>query len=342
MKNGICNLGATCYLNTALQLLLSCSSFVDFVLSIESQHDLFNALKNITQIVCKSPDTCLVMPIKFVKCVQSHMNNKINLYQQNDLQEFILLFLDELNKTISFQLKDSLIDRQKVKVNTTQGKRIDNLKAELKLNWYLTHKKEMSHIIELFGGQQINQVRCQSCGYITHNFECFNSLPLCFFGKQTTFNINELLNHYSQKEIITEWQCDKCKCHRAEKVCKLYNLPKYLILFIKRFDAHLNKINYAIDIEETIDIANLCLFERTLKYNLISVGYHYGAYSSGHYFAVCKDNGHWIKYDDDVIVQLDTFNQFGSKNSHSSYVMIYESQTTCCVDEDDCDGLAAS
>lgn len=335
MKTGICNLGATCYLNTALQSLLSCTKFVDFVLSIDSKQDLFNSFKSITQLVCNSQGTVLVMPIKFIKCVQSHMNDKINLYQQNDLQEFILLFLDELNKTVCVQLKDSLIDQQKENLSRLQlckqldkdkpRLRVENLRAELKLNWYLTHKREMSYIIELFGGQQMNQVKCQSCGYITHNFECFNSLPLCFYGTQTSFNINELLGHYCQTEIITEWQCDKCKCHRAEKVCKLYNLPKYLILFIKRFDANLNKINHAINIEETIDIADLCLFEHTLKYNLVSVGYHYGAYSSGHYFAVCKDKGQWIKYDDDEIKQLETLN-LDSSSLHCSYVMIYESQ----------------
>ena len=59
---------------------------------------------------------------------------------------------------------------------------------------------------------------------------------------QTNLNLDECLKLFSKPEILTPdnpWYCPKCKKHQeATKQIYMWKLPKYLIIILKRFQAH--------------------------------------------------------------------------------------------------------
>ena len=127
-----------------------------------------------------------------------------------------------------------------------------------------------------------------------------------------------------------EWYCPKCKEHvLAKKKMEFFYLPKILIICFKRFvkDSSYWEKN---DDEVKFPINNLDMKEFVIgpdkdhsKYDLFAVSQHYGGTGSGHYTAVCKNNGKWFSYDDSSCHEVSESNALSS----AAYVLFYRRQT---------------
>lgn len=318
MNNGILNMGNTCYLNTSLQCLLNTNIFSEQLQTIQTNHQIFSSLRDIYE-----NDKKLKQPIdlsSLLEILATQLKDKIYLREQNDMQEFIVIFIEALNKEISREINPKKMEQCISIRNNRNLSAIQRFRGHVEYEWLLSNKKEYSELISIFYGQQITQIQCNVCAGIYHLYENFMAIPLSF---NANTNITELIHNFMLNEDVQSRDCDDCKkkCS-AKKTHKFWRLPQVLMLFIKRFDSNLKKINNPIDVNETLDLSAYTMNKKNRQYSLVSIGCHCGSMNNGHYFAICRQpNNKWAIYDDDSIRYIDDYK---SVASNLYYVLFYE------------------
>jgi len=130
-------------------------------------------------------------------------------------------------------------------------------------------------------------------------------------------NLNDCFALFEKPEIIDcdhSWECENCK-EKSNPIrkTKIYYLPKYLIICLKRFDNKLRKISNEIGFS-----INDFIYKRSI-FNCISICNHFGhILGGGHYTAYCRRNEKWFEFDDE-----DT-NEIENPVSKNAYILIYE------------------
>lgn len=303
--SGLANMGATCYINTAIQCLGYCPNFFKYILSGVRKHStpLTDELKEILFELWINGNA--LGPHKFLKSLQGSVGNYLNIFEQNDASEFIMLYLDKLNTDMAVELAVDDEDFEHIKknnLNNYSNPQFADLVSTMDIAWINSIKKEFSPLLDLFHGQLISQVVCGNCGYVNHNYEtyCGLSLPL----KKEDDTLNGVMDKYFEDEILNEkeheWKCDKCNLSQpSKKTTKLWRNPDVLMVTLKRFGYDLTKNNAQIIVPDTIDLSSYCLYTQKKSYKLVSVCVHHGSFGGGHYVAVCRhQNGKWYTIDD--------------------------------------------
>lgn len=300
---GIANLyGVTCYINTALQCLGRIDKFRSFVIS----HDggiLFNSLKDVYEtLYVKEKD---IVPNRFIEDIRLTIK-QIDVLDQNDINEFLNLFIERLHKEICYKNDSTVVKKDSSKYQT--------LKYYVDLAWF-NHNKEYSGLTEMFYGQHICQTMCDKCGHICHNYEPFFNINLPISEK--THTLYDCLQQYFNIEYINTWKCDRCSNEtHNEKSMKLWRTPEILILSLKRFHCNTAKISKIITAPLTLDISEYNINGNS-KYKLISVANHFGNLHGGHYNAMLENNGSWVLIDDLNVGNVET-------NWAHAYVFFYQ------------------
>ena len=143
-----------------------------------------------------------------------------------------------------------------------------------------------------------------------------------------SINISQLLDSYFEKEITdndNKVYCEVCGINQIhERKLNINISPQYLILHVVRAGNNLNKIgiglNYPIilDIKEFVSGPTI----KNSKYNLYGVIVHEGFnLNSGHYYAYCKNNEEWFKFNDSIVTKLE--HPFNS----DAYILFYEKES---------------
>lgn len=318
MNNGFLNMGNTCYLNTSLQCIINTTIFSNLLKKeIVPNQSILNAIHDVygKRLTDKPVDLSSVLEILSI-----HLKTKINLREQNDMQEFIVMFIDELNKEISHEINPKNIEKCDAMQKNRSLSVMQRFKGRVEYDWLQSNKHEFSELIPIFYGQQITQLECNKCASLSHVCENFMAIPLSFTNPNDS--ITDMICNFMSKEDITSRDCDGCKKkHGAKKSHKFWRLPHILILFIKRFDSNLKKINYPINIDDALDLSAYTIKSSHI-YSLVSIGCHCGSMNNGHYFAICMHNNNkWAIHDDDSVRYIDDFR---SVASNLYYVLFYE------------------
>ncbi len=310
--SGLANNGATCYINTAIQCLGFCSPFLKHMLVGEtnkSKTPLADELREVYMQLWVHRNA--IAPYKFLKSLNIALNNMINVFEQNDITEFMLLYIDKLNSDLGVELivhDDELAElKRRIGIAFEGNKALQKLAYDLEVSWINTIKKEYSPIMDLFYGQLVSQIICGNCKHIHHNYEVYSamSLPLVKTTEEQTHQ--DLLQAYFSREYINteckEWTCDNCKqSAKSPKCLKLWRNPNVLIITLKRFDAHLKKSSVKVSMPLDLDLSKYCLRDDNCKYKLSSVAHHQGGMGSGHYNCLCyHKSGQWIAIDDMLV-----------------------------------------
>lgn len=248
------------------------------------------------------------------------MSDIMNIFEQNDIHEFLTLFLDKISVGIGHRIDiDTMISSQTYK-NTTY----DKLKKKMDISWFLSVGKDYSPMIDLFNGQSIVQIVCGHCNKIHHVYEPFSILALPVPKQPST--LIDCIKHYTTEEYLNsetnEWKCDGCNQRvKSLKTMKFWRLPKVLMVCLKRFTQELEKNNVYIDAPDTLDLADYMIGPTTGKsYKLKSIGCHTGNFYSGHYYALCcNPDGSWYRIDDTVVTDTDKNEQHSN-----AYMLFYE------------------
>jgi len=97
MIRGLENLGNTCYMNSILQLLFQCPLFVEFILRSNYRSESIRSFQTFLRKYKESSTSCIV-PVDIKQML--HRQNMFNTHHQYDAHEFMMVFLDLLDKEI--------------------------------------------------------------------------------------------------------------------------------------------------------------------------------------------------------------------------------------------------
>lgn len=332
--SGLGNCGATCYINTIVQCLGYLPDFLELALTkrgvSKTSTPFLDELKEVYKELWL--ENRAIMPYKFLGSLQRTFGGLLNVAEQNDVMEFLLLYLDKLNSDMAVEIivDDEDFDKLKAESLVYVNEKYRNLVLSMNHAWLNTIKKEYSPIMDIFYGQSVSQITCGHCQYIHHNYEAFNCISLPIPKKsEKEVTIDDLLEEYFNKEMLNredkEWTCDKCNQSAPSAKCaKLWKMPKVLVINIKRFDHMLQKKNKPVTMPIDIDLSNHVIYDKScVEYELTSVGHHIGGSGSGHYVALCRHpkNG-WFLIDDENVRKIGSQSDVDQVCSHG-YVYFY-------------------
>jgi ubiquitin C-terminal hydrolase len=309
---------------------------------------------------------CSVKPSQ-IKNIISHNYPKFRGFNQHDSHELLYCIFDlihEETKTHSnitkikvksdvskyYQQKKDFIKRIKEIDEETEDKEgmisafnkfvVDNYNKDIVVKsvefWKSYLKDNHSVITSLFTGLFSSKVTCNSCHNSNINFEPFNilELPLVDKNNNVFLSLDDCLKNYSVGENVS-YKCESCKTDgHATKVMNIFQVPKKLIIQLKRFsnqnplrmhfgnDKIRNKINFPIT---NLRLTNIMsdINPNNYSYNLYAIVNHMGGLGGGHYIAHSKNHldDKWYCFNDDTVSYVSDLNDLVNE---SVYVLFYE------------------
>tara|TARA_B110000261_G_C13064171_1_gene349456 strand:+ start:446 stop:1513 length:1068 start_codon:yes stop_codon:yes gene_type:complete len=323
-RTSLQNIGATCYINTLIQCLLSCTYFNNFVLSQDYNNRIQNDnndKKNIFLItelrnIFKSMwiDGNSLNPIRFLKTLKLKFNF-IEINSQNDIHEILLLILNKLNEEIKI---NDISKYTNNKINHVDNNSLQNLKKNCYEKWFEMHKKEYSELNEILYHHKITQIICGNCNHIHHNHDssCIIDIEIPIVQDNNKYQLIDCIKNHMNTELLNsnpdmKWTCDECNNSEiSEKSTKYWKLPPTLIISLKRFiydkdSNNMIKNNIYIDAPLELNLSEYVLSNNNSKYKLKSVANHFGNLNNGHYFSIVKNKDKWTIIDDLSIKTVD-------------------------------------
>ena len=306
--SGLVNLGNTCFMNSGLQCLSNTYLLTQYILDkkylLESDknNDKFNLLNNYYELLKGLwGENCIISPNSFLNSFKKSTNNKeFQGFKQNDVQEFLIFFIDSLHTSLCREVNINISGNIE---NDKDKKAYEAMKI-----WKLNFEKSYSKIIDLFYGQII-----QTVTFVDTQEQSFNYDPCCFFtlpipNNIKNINIYDCFNLYTEDEVLDDNEkilCEKTNTYKkAIKNIKLWSTPKILIIIFKRFNNFnqkiINFINFPLD---NLDLSKYCVGynNNNVKYNLYAICNH----SGNHYYSFCKNaNNKWYEYNDSTVSEI--------------------------------------
>ena len=321
---GINNLGNSCFINSSLQIFIHCPLFIHKLISKEK---VINENTPITFSFYSICDTILKTKSKYIsiysfKNILGLKHKSFSGFIQQDSQEFIRLFLEDLSQELN-EIKYNTNIYRLLSNTDSKSKRIRD--EDFHLNF---SRREKSIITDIFYSQIVNIYTCQ-CKAEIYSFQKILDFPLLFPNKIKSYYISlyELLKlHFALEYIDFEAKCDKCqKILKHKKEMKISRPPEILILSLQRIDLLTGKkLMYKVKFPQKLDIKEFidkdCGYDQESKYDLFGIINHKGSLNSGHYYSyIQNENKIWIEFNDSKVCELKNF----SDCTDSVYALFY-------------------
>ena len=325
-NKGLANLGNTCYMNSALQCL---SHLIVFHPNNEK---FFNECKRadkdsllyewfqFQRSMWSNEDKQMINPINLLRRFQSLCLEKdlyFSNFMQNDIDEFLTLFLDLLHQGVG----------RKVEMSFSEKVEDEADKINLKSNqtWQRFYEKDYSYIVENFYSQLLGITSCTDCEYYTTNHDPIQVLSLEIPKESKSLNccLNEYMKKYRLDSENT-WQCDACKNHvRPFKQTRLWKTSDIIFILLKRYNRN-QKIDKYLEYPLTLDLKDYNINyskNKSNQYSLNGMAIHSGSLGGGHYYAVCKNylDDHWYEYNDSHVSRVTD----DKLMKYSPYLLVY-------------------
>lgn len=220
--------------------------------------------------------------------------------QQQDAQEWFILIVEKLHEAITL-----------------------NSDSKYRCNCFF-HK--------VFFGRHNSEVTCDKCNATSVTEEEYSSISLDFKKqakkkkkalpevKTAIPNVHECLRAYTAPEPLSpdQYKCRSCEAPRqATKRVRIRKLPAILCIHVKRFgmkitNSGINQEKYEgkIDFPLVLDMSpyttnpmsNDSREPSKFVYDLECVVVHQGENAhQGHYFAFCRQDNKWFRFDDEIV-----------------------------------------
>jgi ubiquitin C-terminal hydrolase len=325
--SGLTNLGNTCFLNSAMQVLSHTYELNNFLIKqtykkkLNNKYDSALLLEwdNLREIMWN--ENCIVSPNKFVRTVQKIAQIKgldiFTGFNQNDLPEFLIFVIDcfhnslarEVNMTIEGEMKD---EKDKIAVKCFET--VKNM-----------YEKDYSEIWNIFYGIIVSKLENVETGNIVSMIpEPYFIINLPIPQNNKSPSLIDCFDLYVEGEILDgENSVNDEKTGNKIAVKKnimFWSFPNILVIDIKRFNALNRKNQIMVD----FPIENLNLSKYVIGYNKDSYVYdlygvcnHSGSSLGGHYTSFVKNaNGKWYHYNDTSVQEVALTNQIISSKAY--------------------------
>lgn len=323
-KSTFMNIGNTCYLNSALQVLMHIEEirkiFIKTEKMIAQNPEVFKnrdiKFYDCIKAIYKGywEDDCLIRPLGLVKYLDEH--SYFPMGQQCDSTEVLTCIIQKIHESVAIPKELSV-------ENATSS--LEEMAIQ---QWNIYLDKKYSPLSNMFWGQFYNRVHCHHCSNKTQRFETFHYLTLqaVIDGEENVegdIDLIKFLEHFLvEKKFDNEnrYHCEICskKVEMATTRTSLWKLPKYLIIQLKRYynktdskqlyKSH-RSIEYPVSFDPSflLDKKKSSKIESQLAYNLHSGVFHAGSLNGGHYncFSWNQDTLQWIGFDDERKVDLE-------------------------------------
>jgi ubiquitin carboxyl-terminal hydrolase 8 len=319
---GLVNLGNTCFINSALQVLahsIELNKFMDNKHHWKNKLNKNNKLESMLllewdflrkQLVLEGQKVPII-PTKFISIFhkiaeKNEINNFIG-FQQNDLSEFVVFLIDCFHKAQTREVNIT------IQANIVDEKDVIALKCYTRIKEM--YEKDYSEIWSLFYGIHVsyltNVETNKTISMVPEPFFTI-SLPIPHDNKCPT--LIDCFNMYVDYEMLEEenmvYDETAGKKVKAKKRILFWSLPNILIIDIKRY----NHMNISKKNQRLVDfpLANLDLSNYVIGYNknsyiydLYGVCNHSGSLEGGHYTSFVKiENGIWCHFNDSYVTEV--------------------------------------
>ena len=189
-NHGLCgsdNLGNTCYMNSSIACLSNCLELTTFFLSKEFKNYKNTSNKNGLNGKLAQEWYSLLKDYwksnkthgnpKNIKNLVAKKDKKFEDYEQQDANEFIIIFLEILSEdlnTVKKQKYSQIEEQQKEETDIQCAKRF----------WEFHYSRNNSIIMDLFYGLNKSTITCPVCYYKSITYIPFSSLSLLIPNKQ--------------------------------------------------------------------------------------------------------------------------------------------------------------
>ena len=298
---GLYNQGATCYMNSSLQILYMTPKFRNLINSMMLCDKI---LGNPTEFIPQGQKYNIILSLQKLFAELNLMNIKATKTKeltdafgwekgegtdQHDSQEFIRLLLFDVLERILYDTPFNNIINNIYKVN------------------------------------YISNMKCSNCGNLKSKIESEYVLNLQILNMK---GLKEsLFSSFGFEEIIEDYKCEKCeKKVSLKKWSKIISLPNYINFGLNRFSYDYNtferiKLNNKFEFPLELNMKEFCDFtDKTTEeknddnylYELYGVIVHSGTPFSGHYYSYIRDMTHqgiWkLEEIDNKIIKEDSNN----------------------------------
>ena len=327
-NKGLVNLGNTCYMNSVLQCLSHLLTFHP------KNEDFFNECQNLNnglmyewfqfqRKMWSNQDNETQNPIELLRCFTKLCRDKdlyFENFNQNDVHEFLVIFLDLLHESIKKQVKINLVNKK----GSDEASKIVIKGFE---TWKQFYENDYSYIVENFYSQLLSLTICPKCYYFTSNHDPIQVIELEIPDDANT--IYDCLKNYTEKTVLDEenmWKCDKCKEDvQPHKRTLFFKTSEILIILLKRYSSNLRKINKFIQYPMNLHLKDYNKNYGTKRPNVYSLNgfcIHGGSLGGGHYYAVSKNllDKKWYEYNDSSVKKIVP----GEALKYSPYLFFYK------------------
>lgn len=334
---GLVNLGNTCYMNSAVQVIGNIHSLNDNINNFlknenvsensgekdDVKHDgnIYLFLKewnDLTTLMWSK--NVVIAPKRFKRAVEIVSKYKKNSlftgFDQNDSNEFLMflinIFHDTMKRKENHEISDNLIKLRE------QNSSFDS--------FFKNIHNEYSVIDDIFTLYcKTSYIEIGSNKTLATNYETMYSIDLPL----TKLSLSECLEDFFKSEEMNEekknkFYDDKDKTYKnVIKKTELFHTSEYLIIQLKRWNANFRKNQRIIHFDPDSSLDLICCQDNnkiTKNYELFGIINHFGNIGGGHYTANIKNgNGKWYDYNDATVKEVPINKVVGNKN----YCLIY-------------------
>jgi len=290
------NLGQTCYLNSALQFILSIPELINSIVKVELTTPYTNKTDAVAYELIRGLHSLYLVKYKSSK---PHETVRLIWEPRNLLKSFI-----EYNPQFAFNEQHDASEAVSIMFDILEKS------SYTKDIW-------LGSIAPHITFRRTQHCVCSGCN--TDSISVDNINHLCVNlpeNNEITVNITQLvLEEQSNKEIIEGYRCDVCKTS-TNKCTKYYtyeNSEKYLIVLLSRFNADMTKKKNKVIFSQNVKFTNRL-------YQPKSIISHHGANRMGGHYTTSIFPKYII--DDEKIRVFENFPEIYMKND--AYIFLLE------------------